>query len=201
MLRLLLILSCFAGPAFGRALDDRQLSVVPRTAEKAARIAAVTAPTTDFTKPEAFEEKSAGAATVRVRDNADTFSQLSANMPFAHEMDFKFGNALFRKTWVASPSSTLASDGLGPLYNARACQDCHLKDGHGHAPAGPGDRAVSMFLRLSIAAPAASSAAEIEGWIATAQEPTYGGQLQDFASHAKWPKVRCRSPLPSCRSA
>ena len=180
MLRTALLLSCLGLPAAGQTLNDHHLALVPRTAAETARIAAVTAPTTDFTKPEAFEEKPAGAATVRAWTNADAFSQLSGNMPFAHEMDFKLGNALFRKSWVASPSSTLASDGLGPLYNARACQDCHLKDGRGRPPAGPDDRAVSMFLRLSI--PAASSAQEIEDWIATADEPTYGGQLQNFAA-------------------
>lgn len=180
MLRTAVFLSCFSVPVAGQTLDDSHLDIVPRTAAEIARIAAVTAPTTDFTKAEAFEEKPAGAATVRVRANADAFSQLSGNMPFAHEMDFKLGNALFRKSWVASPSSTLASDGLGPLYNARACQDCHLKDGRGRPPAGPDDRAVSMFLRLSI--PSASSTQEIEGWIATTDDPTYGGQLQNFAA-------------------
>ncbi|QCO57651.1 c-type cytochrome (plasmid) [Pseudorhodobacter turbinis] len=180
MFRTALILSCLAAPAHTQTLGDVHLPLVPRTEAEAARIAAVTALTDDFSKAEAFEEKPAGAATVRAWTNADAFSQLSANMPFAHEMDFKLGNALFRKSWVASPSSTLGSDGLGPLYNARACQDCHLKDGRGHTPEGPEDRAVSMFLRLSV--PAASSAEEIEGWIATANEPTYGGQLQDFAA-------------------
>jgi CxxC motif-containing protein (DUF1111 family) len=180
MLRTALMLSCLALPAPAQTLTDPHLNTAARTAQEVARIAAVVAPTTDFSKPEAFEEKSAGAATVRARANADAFSQLSANMPFAHEMDFKLGNALFRKTWVASPSSTLASDGLGPLYNARACQDCHLKDGRGHAPEGAKDRAVSMFLRLSIPAP--STPNEIEAWIASAPEPTYGFQMQDFAS-------------------
>ena len=37
-------------------------------------------------------------------------------------------------TILASPSSTTSSDGLGPLYNARACQSCHIKDGRGHLP-------------------------------------------------------------------
>ena len=189
MFRTPLILSLMAlplatAPLYAQALQDLQVSTVPRTTAEAARIAKVTAPTTDFTKPEKFEEKQAGATTVRMRDNADAFSQLSANMSFEHQMNFKLGNALFRKTWVASPSSTLASDGLGPLSNARGCQDCHLKDGRGHTPNGPEDRAVSMFLRLSIPAPApdAGAVAQIEDWIATAPEPTYGGQLQDFAS-------------------
>ena len=39
-------------------------SPVPRTAEEAARIAAVTAPTNDFSKPEPFEARPGGAATV-----------------------------------------------------------------------------------------------------------------------------------------
>jgi CxxC motif-containing protein (DUF1111 family) len=186
MFRTALMLSCIALPVAAQTLDDRHLATVARSPTETARIVAVTAPTSDFSKAERFEEKPAGAATVRARGNADAFSQLSGNMPFAHEMDFKLGNALFRKTWVASPSSTLASDGLGPLYNARGCQDCHLKDGRGHAPEGPDDRAVSMFLRLSIPAssttPAPSNAQDIEDWIATANEPTYGGQLQDFAS-------------------
>lgn len=160
-------------------LDDRHLPVVPRTEKEAARVRAVTTPTTRFDRPETFETKSAGAASVRVRPTADAFSLSSGNMPFAREMDFKLGNALFRKTWVSAPSSTKASDGLGPLYNARACQDCHLKDGRGHPPEGAGDGSVSMFLRLSI--PGGDPVVEIEGFIATRPEPVYGEQLQDFA--------------------
>ncbi len=166
------------GAALAQGLDDRHLPVIPRTAEEAARIAAILAPPTDFTKPEPFETHPAGAATVRARRNADAFSQLSGNMPFAREMDFKLGNALFRKTWVAAPASTQGSDGLGPLLNARGCQDCHLKDGRGHPPEGPEDGRVSMFLRLSIPG---GTAEEIEGWLATRPDPTYGGQLQDLA--------------------
>lgn len=169
-----------ATPAFAQTLDDRHLPVIPRTAEDAAKIAAILAPPTDFTQPEKFETKPAGSATVRARANADAFSQLSENMPFEHEMDFKLGNALFRKTWVASPSSTLGSDGLGPIYNARACQDCHLKDGRGHAPEGPDDGRVSMFLRLSV--PDGTAPEGIKDWLATQPEPTYGGQLQDLAA-------------------
>ena len=53
---------------------------------------------------------------------------------------------------MSSLSSTKSVDGLGPLFNARSCQRCHLKDGRGHPPAAnwPDDDAVSMFLHLSI---------------------------------------------------
>lgn len=160
-------------------LDDRHLPALPRTAKDQARIKAITAPATDFSAPEKFEAKPGGATSVRARDTADAFSLSSANMPFAREMDFKLGNGLFRKTWVAAPSSTKGSDGLGPLYNARACQDCHLKDGRGHVPA-PDEPAVSMFLRVSI--PGGLAPEGIADWLPTQPDPVYGGQLQDFAS-------------------
>ncbi|AXI44723.1 thiol oxidoreductase [Sulfitobacter sp. SK012] len=165
----------------GVILGDLHLNVVPRTVAEAARIAGATALATDFSKPSRFEERSAGAATVRVLKSADAFSQPSDNISFEDELDFKVGNGLFRKLWVSSPSSTLASDGLGPLYNARSCQRCHIKDGRGHPPEGPDDNSISMFLRVSIPGNPEDAVAEIEGYLATLPEPNYGSQLQDFA--------------------
>lgn len=166
-----------AGPI---VTGDPHLPLVARTADEVARIKAVIAPTADFSKPEKYEELSAGAATVRARTTRDAFSQPSANMPFEGELDFKVGNGLFRKLWVSAPASTRASDGLGPLYNARSCQRCHLKDGRGHPPEGPDDNAISMFLRVSILGGPDDVIAEIEGYLATRPEPTYGTQMQDF---------------------
>lgn len=175
----LLPLAAFAGP-----LDEPHLNIIPRTENEAARIAAVTAFPQSFDAPQAYEEMAAGAATVRVRPNADAFSQASANISFEGELDFKVGNGLFRKLWVSSPASTLASDGLGPLFNARSCQRCHLKDGRGHPPEGPDDNSISMFLRVSIPAPpddGNSAVEDIEGYLKTLAEPTYGTQLQDLS--------------------
>ncbi len=162
-------------------LQDDHLNTLPRTPDEQARITAATALPTDFSAPQPFEELSAGAATVRARTNADAFSQPSGNLEFEQELDFRVGNGLFKKIWVSSPSSTLASDGLGPLYNARSCQRCHVKDGRGHPPAGPEDSAVSMFLRVSIPGTPEDGYADIADYIATLPEPTYGGQMQDFA--------------------
>jgi len=146
------------------------------------RVDAVTAPAQDFTAPEAFEAKPAGAATVDRTVNRDIFSHPSANMSFEERETFHLGNALFRKDWVTAPASTQASDGLGPLYNARSCQGCHLKDGRGHAPAHTGDDAVSMLVRLSVPPSGeAERAALAERGFKAAPEPTYGNQLQDFA--------------------
>jgi CxxC motif-containing protein (DUF1111 family) len=40
-------------------------------------------------------------------------------------MSRTIGKALFERAWVPAPSSTKANDGLGPLFNARACVSCH----------------------------------------------------------------------------
>jgi len=176
-----LLVACLAQAAYSGPLDEPHLYIVPRTADEQERIDRVLAPVTDFDAAQQFEKMSAGAATVRLRRNADAFSQPSGNMPFADELDFRVGNGLFRKLWVSSPASTLASDGLGPLYNARSCQRCHLKDGRGHPPEGRDDLAVSMFLRVSIPGGESPAIAEIEDYIATSPDPNYGTQLQDFS--------------------
>lgn len=145
------------------------------------RVRLVTAPATDFSKPESFEALSGGAATSRKRPNQDAFSQSSANITFEQEGTFKLGNGLFKKLWVSAPSSTQASDGLGPMFNARACQSCHLKDGRGHPPEGSPD-ATSMFLRLARDAQTEEERAATADRLAlNLPDPVYGGQLQDLA--------------------
>ncbi|MBZ8135320.1 di-heme oxidoredictase family protein [Afifella sp. IM 167] len=144
------------------------------------RARAVVEPTDDFSKPERFEKLPGGATSVE-RFDRDAFSQPAANLSFEGRSRFSIGNGVFRKLWVAAPSSTRSSDGLGPLYNARGCQRCHLKDGRGHPP-GPDDNdAVSFLIGLSV--PALEGTAE-EPQTSSEQvipEPTYGAQLQDFA--------------------
>lgn len=154
---------------------------------KARDLSAVIAPTSDFTKPEAYERNPGGATTTRKSPNRDAFSQPSTNLSFEQRTDFFVGNAFFKRLWVTAPASTDSADGLGPLYNARACQRCHLKNGRGHPPEGPNDSAVSMLLRLSI-----PPQSDLEHRLMTDRqkklfpEPTYGSQLQDLAiaSHA-----------------
>lgn len=114
----------------------------------------------------------------------DAFSRFSRGIGFEGESNFKVGNAIFRKLWVSAPASTKSSDGLGPLYNSRSCQSCHFKDGRGHPPKAnyPEDTAESMFLRLSIPPQTEEHKRLLaEHKVATIDEPTYGGQLQDVA--------------------
>lgn len=175
---LALIAALAAPAALAGPLDEPHLPILPRTAEEAARVATVTALPADPGALQPHEGLPGGAATVRATGTANAFSLPSANIGFARELDFRLGNALFRKLWVAAPASTIASDGLGPLYNARSCQSCHIKDGRGHTPQGPQEDALSVVMRLSI--PGTAARAEIEGYLATLPEPVYGGQVQGF---------------------
>lgn len=168
---------CMSAPAQAQfALERDDL-----TDKDKARVQAVVKPTQDFSKAEKFEAKQGGAGTSVKKVNRDSFSHFSANISFEEEQNFKLGNALFRKLWVSSPSSTQASDGLGPLFNARACQSCHIKDGRGHPPEGDQD-ATSMFLRLARSATTELEEQELANFVRTTfPDPTYGGQLQDLA--------------------
>jgi CxxC motif-containing protein (DUF1111 family) len=147
----------------------------------AAQPAAAQRPAADFSRPEPSEEASGGDATGRHPLTSSVFSHPSGNLSFERQLDFKVGDGIFRKLWVSAPSSTRSSDGLGPLWNARSCQSCHLKDGRGRVPA-PGEAAVSLFLRLSIPPETAEQRERLAGLhAATIPEPTYGGQLQNFS--------------------
>lgn len=129
------------------------------------------------------EHLSGGSATSLKTPNRDAFSHFSVGMSLAREADFKIGNAIFRRLWVSAPSSTTGTDGLGPLYNARGCQNCHLMDGRGHPPRAnwPQDTATSMFLRLSIPPQNPEQIRLLsERRVNVIAEPTYGGQLQNY---------------------
>ncbi|TLG87976.1 thiol oxidoreductase, partial [Pseudomonas edaphica] len=113
-----------------------------------------------FTKAEPGESRAGGATTVNKRDQ-NAFSLPSANLAPTRRLDFSVGNSFFRSPWVIAPSTTTARDGLGPLFNTNACQNCHIKDGRGHPPLPDAPNAVSMLVRLSIP-PAPADARLIE---------------------------------------
>lgn len=172
--------ACFAlavSAAGATPLSDTHLDVQPRTRAEQVRVDAATRPVGAFDSTEPYEDMSAGATTVSALNNRDAFSLPSANMDMERQLEFKVGNALFEKLWVSSPSSTKASDGLGPLYNARSCQRCHVRDGRGHPPEGPEDNAVSMLLHISVPG---GETHGIPGYHPTQPHPVYGSQLQDF---------------------
>jgi CxxC motif-containing protein (DUF1111 family) len=136
-------------------------------------------PTPDAARP-------GGDATARRPDRAaDAFSLPTGNLPAEDMPRFEAGAELFRQVWVASPApaSDEAFDGLGPLFNAKSCAVCHVRNGRGHPPRGnwPESDALSMVLRLSIPA----SDAELGS---PRPEPTYGSQLQDIGIEGHAPE-------------
>ncbi|WP_051221465.1 di-heme oxidoredictase family protein [Neptunomonas japonica] len=110
------------------------------------------------------------------------FSLPQANLTQEERLSFVLGKSLFEKIWVSSPSSTTASDGLGPLYNARSCLSCHIRNGRGQPTntKNPDHMAASMMMRISIPAQTEQHKADLAaGLIGVVPEPTYGTQLQD----------------------
>ncbi|MCO5160414.1 MAG: thiol oxidoreductase [Mesorhizobium sp.] len=170
----ILLLMAATAVAAGGSRDD----LSPTDLE---RVRAITRPASDFSKPEKFEKMQGGAATTPKVGDANALSQPSANLSFADRERFFLGNGIFRKDWVSSPSSTQASDGLGPLFNSRNCQACHIKDGRGHAPPSPGADAVSYLVRLSVPPDEQQAAQITAGLIPAVPDPVYGLQLQDHA--------------------
>ncbi|WP_432697110.1 di-heme oxidoredictase family protein [Marinobacterium sp. YM272] len=131
---------------------------------------------------------SGGDTTFTGANSRAPFSQPADNLSLKRRMDFVLGEAIFEKIWVPSPSSTTASDGLGPLHNARSCSQCHINDGRGHPLNGNNDRLASL-LRLSVPAdtPERQREAQING---LAGDPVYGSQLQPFAVAGLAPEGR-----------
>ncbi|UZE10777.1 di-heme oxidoredictase family protein [Pseudomonas sp. B21-053] len=149
-----------------------------------------------FTQAEPGEARSGGSATVRKTDQ-NAFSLPSANLPPSRRVDFSVGNSFFRSPWVIAPSTTTARDGLGPLFNTNACQNCHIKDGRGHPPTPDAANAVSMLVRLSI--PDSPAYAKVIEHLGVVPEPAYGGQLQDMSVPGVAPEGKVRvdyTPVP-----
>ena len=119
-----------------------------------------------FAGLEPDERHAGGAGTSFHAPTRNAFSHPAQNLAPAQRTRFRVGDAVFRKLWVTAPASTAASDGLGPLFNARSCQRCHRKDGRGRPPLNESDRGGTLLLALTHPGGA---------------DPVYGGQLQTLA--------------------
>lgn len=79
------------------------------------------------------------------------------------------GKALFDRQWVPAPSSTKANDGLGPLFNARSCAQCHGAATAGRIELMPDKRLLSRGAVVRLSGP--------DG----AGDPHFGAQIQTHA--------------------
>ena len=144
-----------------------------------------------FTEAEPGEALSGGQTTV-FKDTRNAFSLPSNNLTPVRRLDFAVGNSFFRNPWVIAPSTTTARDGLGPLMNTNACQNCHIKDGRGHPPVGEDINAVSMLVRISRPASAGADTTQMLERIGVVPDPVYGTQLQDMSIPGVAPEARIR---------
>ncbi len=99
-------------------------------------------------------------------------AQAAADSLARDSMDVVLGKALFERLWVSAPSSTKAADGLGPLFNARACSSCHQGGGRATLALEEGDLPPSAGLTLRVGTTA-------EGRLAP--HPELGLQVQTMA--------------------
>jgi CxxC motif-containing protein (DUF1111 family) len=142
-----------------------------------------------FDAAEPGEHLAGGATTVQRLDRS-AYLAPAANLGAEQRLDFSAGNSFARNPWVVAPSSTTARDGLGPLFNSTACQNCHVRNGRGQPPAPDASHAVSMLVRLSLpdhlGDPALLRRQGVLG------EPVYGVQLQDMAIAGHVPEAKVR---------
>ena len=86
--------------------------------------------------------------------------------------EFLQGQALFNAVWAPAGEGDPDTDGLGPLFNASSCADCHLATGRRQVPPDGELTEAGLVVRLS-----SPEIDPITG--APVPEPTYGDQLQD----------------------
>ncbi len=82
-----------------------------------------------------YREIGRSAASVALSAVVPSFLKVFVSVLFmpmiasAASLDFSLGKALFDRPWTSAPASTQATDGLGPLFNARSCLACHPQGG------------------------------------------------------------------------
>lgn len=110
-----------------------------------------------------------GAEGTTINQGSTAFAQGMEALDSQGRRDFAVGNSFFNQNWVMAPSSTVARDGLGPIFNAQSCSSCHFEDGRGQPPADDTDPERGLLIRLSV----------LDGDGKPLPHPVYGSQFQD----------------------
>jgi CxxC motif-containing protein (DUF1111 family) len=91
---------------------------------------------------------------------------------------FALGHAVFNTRWVpAGTPGAARRDGLGPLYNAAACDTCHNEGARGRGPTGAGPAPAALVMQLE--RPVADDA----------PDPVYGHVLNTAALNGVAPEA------------
>ena len=138
-----------------------------------------------------IEHLSGGEASIQ-KTQSDAFSEHSSNMTSTERIKtFNLGDDFFNNPWVEGSASTSSRDGLGGLFNNNACQDCHIRDGRGHAPVDEND--IDFDSMLFRAAKSNISFEEEDNILQSLQanvpDSYFGGQLQQHGITGVSPEV------------
>ncbi|MGY5351004.1 di-heme oxidoreductase family protein [Wenyingzhuangia sp. IMCC45533] len=120
------------------------------------------------------EESLVSELSVRIYSGDKAFGRAIPNLSRTQNFSFGVGNSMFDQSWVSSPASTTTRDGLGPLFNAHACANCHQKDGRGKPILNDNGNSRGFLIRLSTGNSFNDGPTPI---------PNYGNQLQDRANN------------------
>jgi CxxC motif-containing protein (DUF1111 family) len=113
-----------------------------------------------------------GALTTPLADGR-AFAQRAPQSSRDSQLYFNSGEGFYVQPWLAPPTEIETRAGLGPLYDALACADCHLGGGRGRPPLTPDEEFTGFVLRLGDGA--RDTTGEATG------DPVYGTQLQTRA--------------------
>lgn len=104
----------------------------------------------------------------------DAITQPVYNLTHDETDIFYLGKSAFKTPWVTAPSITTARDGLGPLFSANTCLNCHPNNGAGVAVDAHGKMTRSLLLRLSHKH---SNNTKLLKTVGFEPDSTYGSQL------------------------
>jgi len=121
---------------------------------------------------ELLQPNSGGAMTVS-ESSRHAFSRPATNLTVPQRGEFFIGNAFFNSPWVVAPASASARDGLGPLFNARSCDQCHNNDGRGQPPLKEDEQPVSLVIQFATPTPGDNNEPQAD--------PNYGVNFNPFA--------------------
>jgi len=137
------------------------------------------------------EHLSGGEASIK-KIQSDAFSENSNNMVSVdRKKTFNLGDDFFNNPWVEGSASTSSRDGLGGLFNNNACQDCHIRDGRGHAPVDENDIDFDSILFRTATANIGFEDEDLilQSLKGNVPDQFFGGQLQQHGISGVSPEV------------
>ncbi len=128
-------------------------------------------------------EHLAGGEATSLNSDVQDFSAHSQNLISPNRVErFNKGNQFFEQPWQVAGQEPLNQNGLGPLFNNNACQNCHVRDGRGQAPDGVEIGFDTLLFRTSKSVYSYDEQVQMEnGELTNVPDQSFGGQLQHQA--------------------